>query len=73
MCSPRLEDRREAETNCCGQGTLDRLVAYADALEINKRIPHAQLLTIEGAGHDFPMHDKYWEGAVRNIATFLSS
>lgn len=52
---------------------MDPLVAYADALEIHKRIPHAQLLTIEGAGHDFPVHDKYWEGAVRNIAAFLSS
>ncbi|KAI0732346.1 alpha/beta-hydrolase [Fomitopsis betulina] len=54
-------------------GTMDPLVAYADALEIHKRIPHAQLLTIDGAGHDFPMHEKYWEGAIRNIATFLSA
>ncbi|KAH9937644.1 Alpha/Beta hydrolase protein [Fomitopsis serialis] len=54
-------------------GTLDPLVAYADALEINKRIPHAQLITIEGAGHDFPIHEKYWEVAVKNIAAFLST
>ena len=68
----RLLQRRLKQA-CRGQGTLDPLVAYADALEIKRRIPHAQLLTIDGAGHDFPVHDDYWEGAVRNIAAFLSS
>ncbi|KAH9835600.1 alpha/beta-hydrolase [Rhodofomes roseus] len=54
-------------------GTLDPLVAYADALVIHRRIPHAQLVTIEGAGHDFPIHEKYWEAGVKSIAAFLST
>ncbi|KZT74670.1 alpha/beta-hydrolase [Daedalea quercina L-15889] len=54
-------------------GTLDPLVAYADALEINKRIPHAQLLTVEGAGHDLPVSDKCWGHVVKNVAVFLST
>ena len=32
-------------------GTDDRVISYESALNLHKRIPHAELMTLEGAGH----------------------
>ncbi len=32
-------------------GTDDHIIPYESAIELKKRIPHAELLTLEGAGH----------------------
>ena len=32
-------------------GTGDRIVSYKSALELQRRIPHAQLMTMDGVGH----------------------
>jgi pimeloyl-ACP methyl ester carboxylesterase len=32
-------------------GTADRVVPYANGVELARRLPHARLETFEGAGH----------------------
>ncbi|PCH39668.1 alpha/beta-hydrolase [Wolfiporia cocos MD-104 SS10] len=54
-------------------GTDDYLVRYSDSLEINRRIPSARLVTVEGAGHDFTARDGHWQQVADAMLEFLDA
>ncbi|KZT06923.1 alpha/beta-hydrolase [Laetiporus sulphureus 93-53] len=52
-------------------GTDDPLVRYADSIEIQKRIPTAQLVSISGGGHDVPVREEHWLQVAESTEKFF--
>ncbi|KAI0651800.1 alpha/beta-hydrolase [Trametes meyenii] len=52
-------------------GTDDDIVAYEEANKIKGRVPQAEVVTVEGAGHDVVMRDGHWQIVAENLARFL--
>ena len=55
------------------QGTDDEIVPYGEANKIKARIPHANVITVEGAGHDLVVRDEHWQIVGDAIIRFLQA
>ena len=53
------------------QGTDDEIVSYEEANKIKTRIPHAELVTVEGAYHDVVYRDEHWRIVADALDRFL--
>ncbi len=53
------------------QGTDDEIVPYEEANKIKARIPHAELVTVEGAFHDVVYRDEHWTLVAEALDRFL--
>ena len=53
------------------QGTDDEIVSYEETNKIKARIPHAELVTIEGAYHDVVYRDEHWRIVADALDRFL--
>ncbi|KAI0798441.1 alpha/beta-hydrolase [Irpex lacteus] len=54
------------------QGTADTDVPYSEAHKINKLIPQARLVLIEGASHALPWEEGTWQEVVEEIIPFVT-
>ncbi|PIL32015.1 hypothetical protein GSI_06719 [Ganoderma sinense ZZ0214-1] len=52
-------------------GTDDEIVSYEEANKIKARIPHAELVTVEGAFHDVVFRDEHWKIVAEALDRFL--
>ncbi|KAI0778134.1 alpha/beta-hydrolase [Trametes elegans] len=52
-------------------GTDDEIVPYGEASKIKARVPQAEVVTIEGAGHDLVVRDGHWQIVAENLVRFL--
>lgn len=48
------------------------MVRYADALEIQRRIPTAQLVAVQGGEHDMTVREGHWEQVAESIRAFVA-
>ncbi|RPD62992.1 alpha/beta-hydrolase [Lentinus tigrinus ALCF2SS1-6] len=54
-------------------GTDDEIVPYEEAHKIKARIPEAEVITVEGAGHDLVLRDAHWRIVGDAIVRFLEN
>ncbi|EJF66650.1 alpha/beta-hydrolase [Dichomitus squalens LYAD-421 SS1] len=52
-------------------GTDDEIVPYEEATKIKATIPHAELVTVEGAYHDVVFRDEHWRIVAEALDRFL--
>ncbi|RDX55915.1 alpha/beta-hydrolase [Lentinus brumalis] len=52
-------------------GTDDGIVPYEEANKIKARVPQAEVITVEGAGHDLVLRDEHWKIVADAIVHFL--
>lgn len=60
-----------AENENVVQGIDDEIVPYEEAGKIKARIPHADLVTVEGAFHDVVFRDEHWKIVAEALDRFL--
>ena len=53
------------------QGTDDEIVPYKEANKIKARIPHAELVTVQGGFHDIVFRDEHWKIVAEALDRFL--
>ncbi len=44
---------------------------YEEANKIKARVPQAEVITVEGAGHDLVLRDEHWKIVADAIVHFL--
>ncbi|KAI0361681.1 alpha/beta-hydrolase [Trametes cingulata] len=52
-------------------GTDDDIVPYGEAHKIKARVSQAELVTVEGAGHDLVLRDGHWQIVAETLVQFL--
>lgn len=71
LASARVDSGAELQVLII-HGTDDPMVRYADALEIQRRIPTAQLVAVQGGEHDMTVREGHWEQVAESIRAFVA-
>ena len=54
------------------QGTADKIVPYREAYKINKLVPQAKLVLIDGASHALPWEEGTFEEVLERLVPFIT-